>query len=126
MTPPNDHPEDRTNLPMLSMLRPTAQVQPYVDALGADLAVAFLLEFGGAEMSVPVAPNGRSAHEAFLGPEGASRLSLVKDRLQKRVPLAKAWLAAMLDWQGHTVAQIARKLRVSDVSARRMLKGKRQ
>lgn len=110
------------NLPARPMPRPTAQVEPYVQALGPELAVTFLLTFGGAEMVVPEVPNGRSAHEKVIGPEAAVRLSAVRHRLQRRVPLAKAWLAAMLDWQGHSQAQIARTLRTTDISVRRILK----
>jgi hypothetical protein len=116
---------NRRILPAHPMPKPTAQVEPYVTAMGAELAVQFLLAFGGAEMAVPDSPNGRSAHEALIGPEAAARLSAVKDRLQRRVPLAKAWLAAMLHWQGHSTAHIARTLRVSDTSVRNMLKDRK-
>lgn len=109
-------------LPTRPMPQPTAQVEAYVQALGPELAVTFLLTFGGAEMAVPDSPNGRSAHEALIGAEAAARLSAVSHRLQKRVPLAKGWLAAMLHWKGHSVAHIARTLRVSDVSVRNMLR----
>ncbi|WP_240335583.1 terminase gpP N-terminus-related DNA-binding protein [Pseudotabrizicola algicola] len=89
------------------------------------MTVRFLLAFGGAEMAVPDSPNGRSAHEALIGSEAAARLSAAKDKLQRRVPLAKAWLAAMLYWQGHSTAHIARTLRVSDTSVRNMLKDRK-
>jgi hypothetical protein len=104
------------------MPKPTAQVEAYVEAMGPDLAVKFLLAFGGAEMVVPDAPNGRSAHEALIGPEAAARLSAVAHRLQKRVPLADNWLAATLHWQGHSIASIARTLRTTDITVRNLLK----
>lgn len=104
------------------MPKPTAQVEAYVEAMGPDLAVTFLLVFGGAEMSVPDSPSGCSAHEAVIGTEAAARMSVLSHRLQKRVPLAKNWLAAMLHWQGHSIASIARTLRTTDVSVRKMLK----
>lgn len=107
--------------PSRPMPRPPAQVQPYVDAMGPDLAVTFLLAFGGAEMHIANMPRGRSEHVAVIGQEAAERLAAQSHRLQKRVPLAKAWLAAMLDWQGHSVAYIARKVRVTDVTVRKML-----
>ena len=44
------------------------------------------------------------------------------ETLQRRVPLAEDWLVAMLDWQGRTVSEIARELRISDVSVRAKLK----
>ena len=105
------------------MPRPTAQVQPYVDVLGVDLTMKFLLQFGGAELYLAADPKGRSAVVALLGyhmaKELAARPSLT---MQRRIPLAKRWLAAMLDWQGHSTAHIARTLRVTDASVRKWLK----
>ncbi len=103
------------------MPRPTAQAAPYVEALGAELAVIFLMTYGGAELSLADDPKGHARHEALLGYEKAKALA-AHPRLQKRVPLAKRWLAAMLHWQGRSTAEIARQLRVSDVSVRRWLK----
>jgi len=103
------------------MPRPTAQVAPYVDVLGAELAVVFLMRYGGAELSLADDPNGRASHEGLLGYDKAKALA-AQPRLQKRVPLAKRWLAAMLHWQGNSTAAIALQLRVSDVSVRRWLK----
>ena len=57
------------------MPRPTAQVEPFVDALGAELAVRFLIFYGGAKMCVSDDPKGRSSHEAFLGYDAAKRFS---------------------------------------------------
>ena len=105
------------------MPRPTAQVADYVDVLGADLAVHFLLRFGGAEMYIPADPKGKSALQDLLGYDKLKELA-ARPRLQRRVPLAKQWLAAMLDWQGHSKAEIARTLRVSDVAVRRWLRPK--
>ncbi|OYU62493.1 MAG: hypothetical protein CFE30_09400 [Bradyrhizobium sp. PARBB1] len=104
------------------MPRPTAQVQPYVDALGVDLAIDFLLTFGGSEVSISQDPKGRGAYEALIGREAALRLAAQAHRLQRRVPLANPWLAAMLQWKGYSVANISRKLRASDNSVRAMLK----
>jgi hypothetical protein len=108
-----------------AMPRPTAQVAAYVEVLGVDLAMAFLMAYGGAELSLAVDPKGRASHEALLGYEKAKALA-AQPRLQKRVPLAKRWLAAMLHWQGHSTAAIAWHLRVSDVSVRRWLKERSQ
>ena len=106
-----------------AMPRPTAQVPPYVEVLGTELAVTFLMTYGGAELSLAADPKGHSSHEALLGYDKAKALA-AHPRLptRHRVPLAKRWLAAMLHWQGNSTAAIARQLRVSDVSARRWLK----
>jgi hypothetical protein len=103
------------------MPRPTAQAAPYVEVLGAELAVTFLLAYGGAEMTLADDPKGQASHAALLGHDKAKALA-AQPRLQKRVPLAKRWLAAMLHWQGNSTAGIARQHRVSDVSVRRWLK----
>lgn len=110
-------------LPALPMPRPTAHVCPYVDCLGPQLAVRFLLSFGGAELYLASDPKGRSAAEAVVGPDGVARMAdhpLIGQRV--RVPLARQWLARMLHWQGHSTAEIARTIRASDVSVRRWIK----
>ena len=105
------------------MPRPTAQVAPYVEVLGAELAVTFLMTYGGAELYLANDPKGRASHEVMLGYDKAKALAAHPALGQRhRVPLAKRWLAAMLQWQGNSTAGIARQLRVSDVSARRWLK----
>ena len=105
------------------MPRPTAQVAPYVEALGAELAVQFLLGYGGAELYLADDPKGRASHEVMLGYDRAKALAHHPKLGQPhRIPLAKRWLAAMLQWQGHSTASIARTLRVTDVPVRRWLK----
>lgn len=104
------------------MPRPTAQVAVYVEVLGVDLAIDFLLTFGGAGLAVSQAPNGSSAYEALIGADKAKQLGAQAHRLAREVPLAKRWLAAMLHWQGRSKAEIARTLRVSQVSVRKWLK----
>ena len=110
------------NLPARPMPKPTAQVGVYVEILGADLAVTFLLTFGGAELYLAQNPKGRSQVEAVIGHDTARALAAQDHRLQRRVPLAKKWLAQMLNWQGHSIAHIARTLRTTDVSVRNMLR----
>lgn len=104
---------------------PTAQVAPYVDALGLELAVEFLLFFGGADLELGKSPSERSQIVALIGREKALALAEGSWRLQRRVPLAKRWLTAVLHWQGHSNAGIARRLRISDVTVRNYLKSGR-
>ena len=105
------------------MPRPTAQVEPFVTVLGADLAVQFLLNFGGSELSLSSDPKGRGAVEHLVGYEKARELGAVI--LQRRIPLAKPWLTEMLHWQGMSANEIARRLRTTDVTVRAYLrKGK--
>lgn len=109
------------------MPKPTAQVAPYFEVLGADLTVQFLLQFGGAYLYLHKHSDGRSEAEPLLSAEHIAALANSTNRsLQRRVPLAKPWLATMLHWQGHTTAQIARTLRASDVSVKKWLKAATQ
>lgn len=106
--------------------KPTAQVEPYVEVLGLDLAVAFLLSFGGSEVYLPRTSGEASEVTALIGPENTARLAAISHRLPRRVPLAKPWLAAVLSWRGQSASRIARTLRVSDVAVRGWLRsGKR-
>lgn len=100
---------------------PTAQVAPFHAVLGLDLTVEFILAFGGADLSLSHDPKGRGMVESMVGYEKAKALAAL-DRLPKRVPLAKRWLAAVLSWKGYSTAAIARTLRVSEVSVRKWQK----
>ena len=103
------------------MPRPTAQVEPYVTALGPEVALEFLLHFGGADLYIPEVPQERSELVAVIGIEGVHKLQEVRDRLQYRVPVANRWVARMMAWQGHSRAAIARRLRVTTTSVRKWL-----
>ncbi len=104
------------------MPRPTAQVAAYVEVLGADLAVQFILQFGGAQLYLADAPKGKSDVEKLLGYDKVKELA-ARPSLQRRIPLAKRWLAEMLDWKGYSKAAIARTLRISDSTVSRYLSG---
>lgn len=101
---------------------PPAQIASYVDVLGQDLAVQFILAFGGAEIYIPRDPQNRSRVAAVIGQEMTARLAQRADQLPRRVPTAKPWLAAVMRAQGMPVAEIARRLHVTDVTVRAMLK----
>lgn len=103
--------------------KPPADVATYVEILGVDLAVEFFCVFGGAELYLPERPLGRSEAEALIGADRMQGMAAFRHRLPRRVPLANTWLAHVLRHQGWTAARIARTLRISDVSVRRMLKG---
>jgi hypothetical protein len=105
------------------MPRVTAQVAPYVEVLGVDLAVEFLLKFGGAELYLPKHPKGRSEVEKLLGHDKLASLAARLDGIVC-VPLAKRWLSEMLFWKGYSKAAIARTLRTSDTTVRNYLAGK--
>ncbi|MDQ7070725.1 MAG: helix-turn-helix domain-containing protein [Rhodobacterales bacterium] len=104
--------------------RPPAQIDVYVEILGVELTVEFILAFGGAELHLSRDPKGKSRLEALVGYERAKALGQVSDRLQRRVPLVKSWTANYLAWKGMSVAEIARTLHTSDVSVRGWLNPK--
>lgn len=100
---------------------PPAHVYPYVEVLGTDLAIEFLLTFGGAELYMASAPKGRSRLVQLVGPGKAAELARAAGHLPRRVPTAKPWIAATWHARGLPVAEIARRLHVSDVSVRNWL-----
>ena len=80
-----------------AMPRPTAQVAPYVEVLGAELAVKLILAFGGSEIHLATDPKGRSAVEHLIGQEKAKALAAhTAMQMKQRVPLARKWLILML------------------------------
>lgn len=101
---------------------PPAHVAPYVDVLGPEQALDFLLEFGGAELYLARAPQRRSRVARLVGADRARALANISERLPARVPLAKPWCAAMLRARGLPVAEIARRLHASDVAVRGWLR----
>lgn len=101
--------------------RPTAQVEPYVEALGIDGAIEFLLAFGGAEIYITAHPKSRGQVTQVVGRRGAARLAEISHRLPRRVPLAKRWIAAVLFAKGLSKADIARKLHMTEVTIRSWL-----
>lgn len=102
---------------------PTAQVAPYVDVLGTRLAMAFLIRFGGAQVSLSSRPRGGGMVAATIGAELEPAMQQRFGLHIYRVPLASKWLALCLRAEGETTAEIARRLRVGDVSVRRWMAG---
>ena len=103
--------------------KPTAQVEPYVEALGFEDALRFLDTFGGTEVYIPENPKGRGEVEKLLGREKAKMLASIAFRLPARVPTAKVWRAKAHKSKGLPVVEIARILGVTDCSVRRYLRG---
>ena len=99
-----------------------AHVRPYVEALGENLAIRFLLNFGGAELYIAAQPTEAGRLAAVIGTEGARAIAGISDRLPRRVPLAKPWIAKVLHTRGTPTAEIARTLLTSDVTVRRWLR----
>lgn len=90
-----------------------------MQVLGTDLAIEFLLRFGGAEIYIPSSPGSRSRVVDLLGEEKTRALAAMDYLLQRRVPLANDWIIACLHAKGVPAAEIARRTRCSDVSVRK-------
>ncbi|WP_255731491.1 helix-turn-helix domain-containing protein [Phaeobacter sp. B1627] len=93
-------------------------MQPYLDVLGPELTVQFLLQFGGSELFIPQNPKRRPRVEKLVGADNVRALANVAHLLQRRVPLANAWISAFLHWQGMPVNEIARTIRRTDRTVR--------
>lgn len=101
---------------------PPAHIDAYVQVLGVDLAVEFLMTFGGAQLYIAPNPKKRSRLAGLIGLEKARALARVSDNLPARVPTAKPWIASVMHSKGLPVSEIARTLHVSDVSVRSWLR----
>ncbi|GAB1381367.1 helix-turn-helix domain-containing protein [Pararhodobacter aggregans] len=101
--------------------RPPAHVEPYVRILGYEGAVAFILEFGGAEIYLPMTRTAaaRSPVAQHLGVDAV--IALATAGLPRRVPTAKPWLARVFWSEELRVQEIARRLHVTDVTVRKWL-----
>ena len=121
-----DLPQPATGRNIVKALpRPPAYLAPYVEVLGGDLAIEFLLAFGGADMTFPNDAE-RAKDGAAARMVGGKRLVALADRLcatRARVPLGDRWLAAALQAKGFSIAEIARRVRKSDVTVRSWLNG---
>lgn len=80
------------------------------------------MTFGGADLYLTPTPKGRSRLAGLVGHAKAAELAEAAAHLPRRIPTAKPWVAAVYRAQGLPVAEIARKLHVSDVTVRAYLK----
>jgi len=106
--------------------KPTAQVQPYFDALGLDDTLNFLEAFGGTEIYIASQPGNRSQVVTVVGYAKTRALASISHRLQHRVPLAKEWRARVYSSLGLNNTEIALKLGVTDVSVREYLRASKE
>lgn len=103
-------------------VKPPAHVAPYVEILGEEMAVAFLMEFGGGQLNIGENPRGTSRLAQFIGADLELEMARKASRLPRHVPTAKPWLAAVFKSKGLPVSEIARKLHSSETAVRRWLK----
>lgn len=110
------------------MTRVPAQLEPYIDVLGLDLGIEFLLKFGGSYVHLSANPQGRSEVEALVGQELTAALARRVGSGSVRVHTGKPFIAQHFRAMGWTTNAIARHLHVTDVTVRTWLKprGKRK
>lgn len=102
--------------------RPPAHVEPYVRILGYEGAVAFILEFGGSEVYLPLTRAAAARSPVALHLHVDAVIALATASLPRRVPTAKPWLARVFRSEELGVPEIARRLHVTDVTVRKWLK----
>ncbi|MEL7098270.1 MAG: helix-turn-helix domain-containing protein [Pseudomonadota bacterium] len=100
-------------------VRTPAQVQVFVEVLGVKGAIAFLEAYGGTELHISARPTQRSDLVKRFGQDKADALAERADEIPRRIPSQKPWIAQVLLAEGQSVAQVARRLRLSDVTVRK-------
>lgn len=101
-----------------------AHLAPFVDVLGEERAIEFLLEFGGATYYLAADPKGNSEIERAYGDDGRRIIDMLKNRYMTtvvRIPIPKTWIAGRLRMRGLPISAIARRLHVTDSWVRRHL-----
>ena len=99
-----------------------AHIEPFVEILGCDTAMALFLAFGGTEIYLSLSPK----RSRVLELTGADKMAMLAERLGAghiRVPLAKAWIAKRLSGKGLSKAAIARELHVDQRTVGRWFAG---
>jgi hypothetical protein len=99
-----------------------ANLRPYVDALGEELAIKFFLRFGGAPLYIAERPQLLSDLVGCIGVEMVVALArTVGPGHISRVPINRQWIAHRLKANGRSILAIARELHVTDVTVRKWL-----
>lgn len=118
--------DDTTTKDETLALAAPAHIKPFVDVLGLDDAIQFLLKYGGGYAYFSAVPGSESEIAQVIGVERCTALAKALGAHQGtiRVPLAKPFIARVLSSRGQGPTAIARQLHVSDVSVRRWLESK--
>lgn len=93
--------------------RHPAHLDPFVEELGPELAVRFLIEFGGARLYFPDDPKGKSRAEQLIGADALRRLGQRMSQNRAEIPMARTWLIQALAAEGKGTSEICRLLRVT-------------
>ncbi|WP_323772056.1 LuxR C-terminal-related transcriptional regulator [Antarctobacter sp.] len=99
--------------PAIRYPRHPAHLDPFVEELGAALAVRFLIAFAGSTLYFPTDPRGRSAAEAVIGKDRLQALGARMPSNRAEVPVPRTWLILALTAEGKSTADICRALKVT-------------
>ncbi len=102
-------------------IRPPAHLAPYVEILGENRAIVFLLTFGGGNVYL----SGRQADSRIrtvLDEPTIARLREEFGHRIDRVPVGKTWIAQVWAERDVSVLEIARRLHTTDKTVRVWLK----
>ena len=89
---------------------------------GFDQAIRFRPTFGGAAVTLLADPHDAGRVKDLIVPEPTGALSHLPDKYPRRIPLAKKWIAQCLATRGDCTGNIARTLRATDVTMRKLIK----
>ncbi|OLF81259.1 hypothetical protein AWH62_00870 [Maricaulis sp. W15] len=98
-----------------------ANLQPYVDALGAEEAERFFLALGGSDIYLPIKSSPRSLAARTIGADRVEKLADAMGAGYYKVPLARQWIARSMAARGAHYAEIARTVRADVATVRRWL-----
>ena len=98
-------------------------LKPYLEALGEDLTIKFVMRFGGSPLYLAANPSTASDVAALVGSDAAKALAKIVGPGQiGRVPIAREWTVRQLKARKWSNLAIARELRITDETVRRLLK----
>ncbi|QXN68026.1 middle operon regulator [Microcystis phage Mwe-Yong1] len=105
-------------------LQTPEHLQPYVDVLGVDRALALFLALGGSQIYLPKKSGTGTLAAQVIGPDQVERLAEWFGPGYIKVPVARQWIAAVLRAQGKSDNEIARTVRADVETVRRWLGAK--
>jgi len=104
----------------MTSVRPPKNVEPFVEILGEELCIRFLLAFGGAPIYLTDNPQSGNRVAGLVGQRKTAELAdRFGSRLSVYIPTPKHWIAAALHSRGVAVQEIARTLHCSIPTVRK-------
>jgi hypothetical protein len=98
-----------------------ANIEPFVSALGVEDAVRLFLAMGGSQIYLPQRSSPHSLTARTIGPDKVEKLAAALGCGYIKVPLARQWIAGVMQENGDSLAEIARTVRADVATVRRWL-----